>query len=491
MIEGGRRSGKSVEEIAEVGVTCVDDAGRCGWGAPNFPVLRDAWREIKQEFAPFIREVRESEWTIHFSSGGMLECWSFDGGIVARGRKYHKFVIDEAALVPNLGGRFDAEIEPTLADYDGVLVAGSTPNGVGRAFAQWRQLGQDPGTGWRSWRWTSLDNPVVSATMEKMIRGARDRGVPEWVIRQEYFAEECVDDTGFFPRPLIERLRREHARPPLAVGTLDCAATDIYEREAVVYNCQSDRVKWTDDPYGPWKFWQWWDGRRPPQGEGAFAYGVGVDLSWGQGASNTVITVANADTREIIAEYASPNVSPEQAAVLVAMACYWLGGRAGCRVPLVAPEANGPGETFIRHARALKFGCIVRDRPAASSADQSSEDRWGWRSGPSSKRILLDSYRAALATGRIVNPSEASLDECLTYHQDGKGRILSEREWTGEDTGETARAPHGDRCIAASLCNMAIQQIGAARMPVLPALPGTIAGVLARKAEARRKREAW
>lgn len=489
--KAGRRGGKTVWEIAEAGVTCVDQGGRCGWGAPNFPILRDAWRELKTEFAPFIREVREAEWTLIFESGGMLECWSFDAGIIARSRQYDKFIIDEAGLIANLAARFNAEIEPTLGDRDGALVAASSPNIVGPDFSRWYELGQTPGSGWKSWKWTSLDNPAVAENMARIIEGARARGVPEWVIQQEYFAEETQDDTGFFPKPMIARCKAEHGREPVAVGWLECGVDDVFERESVVTNRQVGRLQWRDDPYGPWRFWQWWEGKRPPQDAGGLSLGAGVDLSWGVGASNSVCSLANADTREKIAELVSPELTPEEVALRVGMMAYWLGGRPGRPVALVNFEANGPGEKFAKQMQAMKFGSLFRERKAPTAVESDDPGRIGWRSGQTAKRIMLDEYRAALATGRFTNPSIPALDECLTYHQDGKGVVMTEREWAGLDKGDTARAPHGDRVIADGLCWLACQSLGRAPLYEHPALPGTLAGAIKKQADARKARERW
>jgi len=491
--KAGRRGGKTVWLIAELGDTCIIDNGFCGWGGPNFPILRDAWRDIIQEFSPWIVRASNSEspWVIEFVGGGRAEFWSLDQHVVARSRKYHKFIVDEAGVIRNLEERYNAEIEPTLVDFNGKLVAGSTPNAVSPGFTKWFQLGQLPGSGWKSWKWTSLDNPAVAANAAKRIEAARARGVPEWIIQQEYFAEETEDETGFFPKAMIERCKRDWGREPLAVGRIDCLIEDVFERESVVANRQVSRIRWIDDPSGPWKFWQWWDGDRPPQDAFGLALGAGVDLGWGVGASNTVFAFVNSDTREKIAEFASPNVTPEEAANLFGMGALWLGGREGARLTRVCPEANGPGEKFIKQLRALRYGNIYGERAVPSAIDANDPGRIGWRSGPTAKRIMLDEYRAALATGRYINPSIAGLEECLTYHQDGKGNVMSETEWLGEDTEDNARAPHGDRVIADGLANIAMQQVGKAKPPELVPARGTVAEIIQRKRAEREAKDRW
>lgn len=484
----GRRGGKTVWLIAEVGETCIDDRKPCGWGGPNYPIVRDAWRDIKDEFDPWILRESDSEtpWIIEFSGGGRLEVWSMDQHIVARSRKYAKFIIDEAGLIPNLAERYDQEIDPTLGDFDGNLVAGSTPNLVGPDFVRWFEMGQREGTGWKSWRWSSLDNPAVADNMAKRIAAARDRGVPEWIIQQEYFAIPSESDNSFFRVADINEHKRLHAREHIAAGKLDCGILDVFAREDIVTAKRISRIAWEDDPAGPWRWWQWWDGQRPPQDH---AYAMGVDLSYGVGSSNTVFSVADADVGEKIGQFTCPAVTPEEAAFLCAMAGYWLGGR--LKSALVAPEINGPGEVFVRTMQRLRYGNLFHERHLPSAVESEDPGRVGWRSTQTAKELLLGGYRGSLTTSRYVNPCAESLDECLGYLVDKHGSVISPQDQQRKSGAGTARVPHGDMVIADGLCNLACQQIGRQAPPEVPALPGTLAHLLKRREEERVKRETW
>lgn len=453
----GRRGGKTVWEIAEVGVTCVDDAGLCGWGAPNFPVLRDAWRDLKAQFAPYIREVRESEWTINFRSGGRLECWSMDSGIVARGRKYHKFIVDEAGLIANLAMRFDAEIEPTLGDYDGTLIAGSTPNLVGPDFLNWFNLGQREGTGWKSWRWSSLDNPAVALNMAKLIEAARLRGVPEWLIQQEYFAHPAESDRAFFRATDIALHKAKYAATPIARGRVDVldgedrfAALKAGKLSMGVEEQARKVIELKADPMGSLRIWA-----MPDPSE---VHCIGVDLGYGVGSSNTVFSVGNRHTRRKVAEYAWPGVTPDEAAMLCAALGIWYGGPTG--PAFICAERNGPGEVFFKRMHELEYGNLWYERRPATAVQRFDLTmRFGWNSGADSKEALLGGYRAAMIGGTFFNPSEAALDECPSYQYDDSMRITSQFDRT-KARDDPARVKHGDRVIADALLNLCFDWTG-------------------------------
>lgn len=444
----GRRGGKTVWEIAEVGVTCVDDGGLCGWGAPNFPVLRAAWRDIKAEFAQFIQEVRESEWTIHFKSGGMLECWSFDSGIVARSREYHKFVIDEAGLIRNLDLRFRAEVEPTLATFDGTLVAGSTPNLVGPDLVKWFRLGQKPGSGWKSWRWSSLDNPAVSGNMAKTIDAARREGVPEWVIRQEYFAEPAEAGSGFFPEHMVEAHKERHACDPIARGSVVVPLRWQAERDAILMQGKAERIQWLPDDRGNWRLW-FGVLRGRPEIRTTRAC-MGVDIGCGVGASNSVISAGDSDTGEKWAEFASAGDSPEELARIAAAFGYWIGGKDHpARINFDA--TGGAGEQFAKVLRQLEYPNLYIRRRSAIKVQDTTADEYGLVFTQKTKWSLFSEYRSALTNDAMMNPSAVALDECLQYHQVDDQKVVHQRELADGTDDSGAAVPHGDRCVADGL----------------------------------------
>lgn len=479
----GRRWGKTT--LGERLITETLRFGQpVGWFSGTYKVLGEAWRDTVRLLAPITTHISVQDHRIAIHGGGSVEFWSLEGGDdPGRGRKYARAIIDEAGLPRNLKAAWLGAIRPTLVDYHGDAWFLGTPDEDGPYFNDLYNLGQSGVAGWVSWQLPSTDNPYIDAESE--IEDARRAGMPDWMIRREFYGEPSETDTGFFSKRIVENHRAINARDPIAIGTLGVATADTFERESIVSNRKPGSIRWRNDPSGSWSWWEWWDGDRPNQ---EFAYCIGVDLGYGVGSSNTVFSVMNADTRVYIAKFVSPSVTPEEAAVLAGMLSIWIGGRT--RSASICPESNGPGEVFIKHARRLHLN-LYQEVSAPSDADNTTPDRFGWRSGPTSKEILLGDYRSAMASGRVVNPCGKSLSECLTYRVDEKGRVVSQYEWAGDDATEGARVPHGDRVIADALAWLGCQQIGRLKPPEMPVIPGTLSAVLKKKHDARLAKDRW
>jgi hypothetical protein len=100
-----------------------------GWFGPTYKLLEESWRELKRILGPTIVNKSEQEHRLELYGGGTIECWSMDTGDPARGRKYRRIVVDEAAMVPNLLDIWNQALRPTLADLAGESWWLSTPRG--------------------------------------------------------------------------------------------------------------------------------------------------------------------------------------------------------------------------------------------------------------------------------------------------------------------------------------------------------------------------
>ena len=111
-------------------------------------------------------------------------------------------------------------------------------------------------------------------------------------------------------------------------------------------------------------------------------------------------------------------------------------------------EANGPGREFGVRVKELGYGNIYY-RTDLDTGRQ--KDFAGWWSGKEEKRLLLSSYRQALADGQFINRSNKALDECKEYLVDSSGSIDHMPSKYTEDPTK-ARDNHGDRVIADACC---------------------------------------
>jgi len=119
--------------------------------------------------------------------------WSLDKANAARGRKYARVVVNEAAMIPNLEESWEQVILPTLADLSGDAWFGSTPRGR-NYFWRMYQRAQDHGDVWYSHHAPTSANPYIAA---EEIAQAKDE-LPERIFRQEFLAEFIEDGSGVF-----------------------------------------------------------------------------------------------------------------------------------------------------------------------------------------------------------------------------------------------------------------------------------------------------
>jgi hypothetical protein len=188
----GRRAGKTTYGADRVVRISVVNGGQFGWFAPNYKVLNPVWDYFKELFAPLTIDKDEQGHLLKLITGGSLECWSMDSGLVARSRKYHGTAVDEAAFTPNLLRRWEKEIAPTLVDYRGTADFYSTPDG----HNDFETLFNNSLTNsdWASFKVPSWENPFLPEDERERVRYLAEV-VGDPVARQEYGAEfmDAVD----------------------------------------------------------------------------------------------------------------------------------------------------------------------------------------------------------------------------------------------------------------------------------------------------------
>jgi len=160
---------------------------------PTYKMLAETWRNFIHVFAPITKSKLEQEHRIQCVTGGVIEMWSLENES-ARGRKYARAIIDEAALVPDLMDKWNAVIRPTLVDYRGDAFIKSTPKGR-NAFWQMWTWGQDPqNKEWMSWKFPTENNPFIPPDEVIAMRAT----MPERIFQQEIMAEFMDDAGGIF-----------------------------------------------------------------------------------------------------------------------------------------------------------------------------------------------------------------------------------------------------------------------------------------------------
>lgn len=189
----GRRFGKSTFGIDRC-VTPDVLPYPVGWFSPTYKMLLEVWREAVRLLKPIASRISVSDHRIENIAGGVLEFWSLDNPDVARGRKYRRIVVDEAAMVPALMDAWQYVLRPTLVDYSGDAFFLSTPKGRDGFWQMW-QWGQDPlQPEWASWQMPSSVNPRIAQSELDAMRST----MPEQVFLQEIEAKFLENEGGVF-----------------------------------------------------------------------------------------------------------------------------------------------------------------------------------------------------------------------------------------------------------------------------------------------------
>ncbi len=179
------------------------------------------------------------------------------------------------------------------------------------------------------------------------------------------------------------------------------------------------------------------EGAPPPR-----PYVVGVDAAAGTGASNSVLSVWDAKSREKVGQYVDPQIKPERLAKLAIAICRWFWDA------YMIWETNGSGRAFGDAVIEWGFGRYYK-RPGDVETGEAAA-KAGWAPTRDNKYQLLSQYRGALADRAVCNRCEYAMLECLEYLFLGNNWVEHSSLNENEDP-SGARDQHGDRVIADAL----------------------------------------
>jgi len=358
-------------------------------------------------------------------------------------------------------------IKRSTADVTACRLVCSTPNGAGTAYSKWRLSGTIP-VFILPW-WEHPEKGKGRYTVQDHLG--------RWKIRSPWYdAEEKkrtpkemaveidMDHVGsgdlFFESNIIEEHKKMFGRtaPKKLTITFRKGTSDEKISESLTRRDTSVIAYISNG--GMWRVWGSLVKGRPDQSK---TYTIGVDISKGQGASNSTMSIMCNETREKIAEAASADLPPYEWAKAACAAALWCGGR---NRPLLIWENNGdPGFDFGRQlVHVYHYPNIYFDRVAGTIAEKRGK-RYGWRSNPEKKAAALGLLRRAYARGTFINHSVEALDEALTYvHYDGGG--IGPASLVEES--DAVRKAHGDRVIADMLCVVGISEMPKTRRGEMP-----------------------
>lgn len=169
VLDCGRRFGKDILGH-ELLIDPALDGYPVAWFAPTYRMMLDTFREVANLLQPITSRINASEFRIELVTRGLIDMWSLDAPNVARGRRYKRVIVNEAAMVARLEEAWQNVIRPTLADFQGDGFFLSTPAGLN----YFKQLYTNGASGdmpdWKAWKFPTRANPYIRASEIEAMR---------------------------------------------------------------------------------------------------------------------------------------------------------------------------------------------------------------------------------------------------------------------------------------------------------------------------------
>ncbi len=386
----------------------------------------------------------------------------------ASGDRRLAVLMDEFAKVDN-----GSAMRSATSDVTPCRIVNSTPFGAGTEYSKWLNSGQikvvylpffmhpEKGAG-RYIVKNSLTGmyEIRSPWLDKQ----EERRSPK-EMAQEIFMDDLESGSTFFECDILEKHKVLFGRKERTTITVDFNE-DVPNAEIrhLIQAKSTKKIFFKHKKHSPMKVWPRLIDNRLDQ---RYTYTVGVDISEGKGASNSVVSVFCIQTQEKVAEWADARTPPYEMARIAMAICLWVGGANPHRLPIIIWEMNGPGYDFGKLVVDTYCYPYMYYGETIATKEKKKDRKYGWHASRERKELLLSQYRRYLAHGGIINRSILALDEAEYYIRYPEGQIgpscLLE-----EST--AARKTHGDRVIADALALEAAEKklkrkVGGASVP--------------------------
>lgn|GEM_PF-1086548 len=184
---------------------------------------------------------------------------------------------------------------------------------------------------------------------------------------------------------------------------------------------------------------------RPDQSK---TYIFGIDISKGQGASESVISVKCKQTGEIVAQWGDRNTPEHEFARIVVALSLWCGGSRPQRLPFLKWENNGPGWNVGRLlVKEWKYPYYYCSETTGTVGEKKS-DKYGWHQSRERKVLLLRAFERGLMQGRLIYHDKQGLEQAKYYIHYPDGGVGPAEV---QDSKQAERLLHGDRVMACAL----------------------------------------
>ncbi len=368
----------------------------------------------------------------------------------ASGANALAILLDEFAKVKT--GR---DIRSATADVAPCRIINSTPFGAGTEYSKWKKSGKIKVFVLPYW-----EHPVKGAhryihhneaTNKDEIRSPwfdiEDARRSKREMAQEILMQDIESGNTFFNIENIDKHIAKFGKEPLSTWdvTLKENIPNIQIR-GLIKRKDLKCLRYKQNKKGKLSIWANLIDNRPDQ---ARDYIFGIDLSKGQGASESVVSIKCKQTGHKIAEWCDANTPPyEMARVVVALAL-WCGGSNPHKLPSLKWEMNGPGWDFGRLV--VKIFCYpyYYRQKTSGEVNEKQSKKYGWHASNTAKYELMSLYNRILAHGGYYNPSIPALEQAKLYVEYPNNVILPASLVGNKD--DVNNKAHGDKVIADAL----------------------------------------
>ena len=263
------------------------------------------------------------------------------------------------------------------------------------------------------------------------------RAVNPVEIAQELDIDYQGSDYQFFDPLAVERYKEQWCRDPEMVGELEVDAA------------QGNALRLTENAKGSFSMFVPLDasGRMPVDEK----FVCGADVAAGTGASNSTLAFYSRKTNEKVAEFANPNMLPDDFARFAVAACRFFNNA------LLVPDRSGPtGEVFVRRVLAESYTNIYFRRNERKMGAPRTDEPGVWLN-PAMKTTVLQQYRDAIGRVTVINRSARAMDECLRFVMTQNGNVEHSSATSANDP-SGARTNHGDLVIADALATLGLTE---------------------------------
>ena len=193
VIAAGRRTGKSRLAAWRLIVSALEaDKGHVWYIAPTQQQARDImWQQLLELGNPVIASSHVNNMQLTLINGSVISLKGADRPETMRGVALKFVVLDEYAdIKPTV---FEQILRPALADLKGHCIFIGTPKGRNHFYDLYK-LGKKNTKDWKSWHFTSFDNPLLD---KEEIEVAKDT-MSTFAFRQEFMANFEAPQSDIF-----------------------------------------------------------------------------------------------------------------------------------------------------------------------------------------------------------------------------------------------------------------------------------------------------